>query len=47
MMKFLREIRRFIRSLFRSYPASPPELEDSPELEEEKERRRGMRGDFI
>jgi hypothetical protein len=47
MMKFLREIGRFIRNLFRTYPSTPTRLEDSPELEEEKERRRGMRGDFI
>ncbi len=46
-MKLLREIAQFIRNLFKPPQSRPYRLEESPELEEERERQRGMRGDWI
>ena len=43
-MRFLRHLKQFFVNLVRG-PQPAGRVEDSPEMEVEKERRRGMRGD--
>ena len=41
----LKRIARFLKGLFREPDFTPATIADTPELELEKERRRGVRGD--
>jgi hypothetical protein len=44
-MSWIRQLIRFAKVLFRKPTSVPGTIEDSPETEIEKERRRGIRGD--
>lgn len=46
-MKLLGEIARFIRNLLKPPQSRPYRAEESRELEEERERQRGIRGEWI